>query len=175
MKKKLIIVVVLILFSSGSSLAELFKYVDKEGNIHYTNDLSTVPRSQRKGVEEYIEFHDKKDSEPADVTTDVKDEQIQKDIRADNLDQDPTANLYGQKEELEKEYRQLQQEKKLLDEERKTVRSKADAKKYNTKTKQLKQKIEQYESKSKALMSEIKAYNSELEKKLKKTMGASGP
>jgi hypothetical protein len=47
---KWIIVLVLILLA-GSVSADIFKYVDQEGNVLYTDDVSVIPEAQRSDVE----------------------------------------------------------------------------------------------------------------------------
>lgn len=55
MKLKLFIILIALLFSTVGAFAEFYKYIDKEGNILFTDNLSEVPENQRPGVIEYGE------------------------------------------------------------------------------------------------------------------------
>ncbi|MCK5783278.1 MAG: DUF4124 domain-containing protein, partial [Desulfobacterales bacterium] len=46
--------------ATGFAMAETYKYVDENGNIHFTDDLSMVPENQRLNLNYY------QDSQPAD-------------------------------------------------------------------------------------------------------------
>ena len=52
---KWIILLILVLFSIPAS-AEFYKFIDEEGNVQFTDDLTKVPLNQREGVRKYIEF-----------------------------------------------------------------------------------------------------------------------
>ncbi|MEJ2657523.1 MAG: DUF4124 domain-containing protein, partial [Desulfobacterales bacterium] len=45
----------LVLFSISAS-AEYYKYIDQNGNVHYTDDLTDVPENQRTDINEYNEI-----------------------------------------------------------------------------------------------------------------------
>ncbi len=45
----------LLLFSMSAS-AEYYRYIDKDGNVHFTDDLTNVPENQRTDIHEYTGF-----------------------------------------------------------------------------------------------------------------------
>ena len=51
---RLILFLLIILVAAPAS-AEFYKYVDEQGNIHFTDDYNKVPLDQRKGIRGYVE------------------------------------------------------------------------------------------------------------------------
>ena len=51
---KWFLLLILIAFSMPAS-AEFYKYVDRDGHVRYTDDLSMVPEDQRPNVKKYVE------------------------------------------------------------------------------------------------------------------------
>jgi len=43
----------------SSASAEYYKYVDENGNILFTDDISSIPKDKRKETKEYYEFKSK--------------------------------------------------------------------------------------------------------------------
>ncbi|KKM14232.1 hypothetical protein LCGC14_1708170 [marine sediment metagenome] len=61
---KYIISMILFLFSATVS-AEFYRFVDKDGTIHYTDDLSKVPENQLPGIQKYKEYESDTRFQPA--------------------------------------------------------------------------------------------------------------
>ena len=59
---KFLILTAIVLFSFASQ-AEIYKYVDDQGNIHFTDDLNQVPVEQRDSTEASFEYESDLDSE----------------------------------------------------------------------------------------------------------------
>ena len=59
---KFIILAVIVLFSFPAP-AEIYKYLDDQGNIHYTDDLNQVPLEQRDSIEASLEYDGDLDSD----------------------------------------------------------------------------------------------------------------
>ena len=93
----------------GSALAEIYKYVDDNGQINYTNDLSSVPVNKLEDITELEEYKSKTVPPKAAFGTrrtspplnDVK--PSQKDL------------IKKKREKLETEYNALLKEKEDLD------------------------------------------------------------
>lgn len=103
----------LLLFSMSAS-AEYYRYIGKDGNVHYTDDLTNVPENQRTDIQEYTGFQGDPDDQQKD---EQKDEQP---IEKEQVKNKPDINDFSEikkrldqeKEKLDEEYRALMEEKK---------------------------------------------------------------
>ena len=59
---KLIIFILLLLFSANLSYGEVFKWVDEKGEVHFTDDISTIPEKYRRGIQEIEVKEDKEEA-----------------------------------------------------------------------------------------------------------------
>lgn len=82
--KKLLILAVIVLLASNAP-AEIYKYVDDQGNVYYTDDINQVPEDQRDSIEasseyspgteneeEYAETESEEDSSSSDYDDEIK-------------------------------------------------------------------------------------------------------
>ncbi len=51
MKRVLFTILFVFMFSSGSSLAEVYKWIDDKGAVHFTDDVTQVPQKYRPSAE----------------------------------------------------------------------------------------------------------------------------
>ena len=136
----------LLLFSMSAS-AEYYRYIGKDGNVHYTDDLTNVPENQRTDIQEYTGFQGDPDDQQKD---EQKDEQP---IEKEQVKNKPDINDFSEikkrldqeKEKLDEEYRALMEEKKEIAKDKNKYRSKSRAKKYNKVILEFNDKIEDYE------------------------------
>jgi chromosome segregation ATPase len=81
--KKLLILLALLIFVVPVDAATIYKWVDKEGVVHFTDDLSKVPPSYQNRVETEESKDVKEDATPRPpqaVTREKEPEEIKKDI-----------------------------------------------------------------------------------------------
>ena len=52
MKKTIYFIILITLFCTGTVSAQLYQYVDENGNVNFTDDLGQVPQDQR---EQYLQ------------------------------------------------------------------------------------------------------------------------
>jgi predicted nucleic acid-binding Zn-ribbon protein len=152
-----------------SASAEYYRYIDKDGNVHYTDDLTNVPESQRTDIHEYTGFQ----GDPYDQQKDEqKSEKPQPLFEKEQVENKPDIDDFSEvkkrldqeKEKLEEEYRALMEEKKEIAKNKNKYRSKSRAKKYNKVILNFNEKIEDYERRKKAFNAEVEEYNKRVEK-----------
>ena len=160
----------LLLFSMSAS-AEYYRYIDKDGNVHYTDDLTNVPENQRTDIHEYTGFQDDSYDHQKD---EQKDEKSQPLIEKEQVKNKPGINDFSEikkrldqeKEKLDEEYRALMEEKKEIAKGKNKYRSKSRAKKYNKVILEFNEKIEDYERRKKLFNEEVEKYNIQVEKSI---------
>ena len=76
--RKIVIFLILLIFAVPAYATTVYKWVDKEGVVNYTDDINHVPQSYRDRVkrEEFVE----EKGTPAQVTTAKTNEEIKTDI-----------------------------------------------------------------------------------------------
>lgn len=164
----LLISLSLLLFSMPVS-AEYYRYIDKDGNVHYTDDLTNVPENQRMDIHEYTGFQSdpfdqQKDEQKPETSQALSDKEQVEDTPNTNDFSEIKKRLDQEKEKLEKEYRALMEEKQEIAENKNKYRSKSRAKKYNNVILEFNEKIEDYERRKQAFNAEVEEYNKRVEK-----------
>ncbi len=158
----------LLLFSMSAS-AEYYRYIDKDGNVHFTDDLTNVPENQRTDIHEYNGFQGDPDDQQKD---EQKAEEPQPLIEKEEVKNKPDINDFSEikkrldqeKEKLDEEYRALLEEKKEIAKDKNKYRSKSRAKKYDKVILEFNDKIEDYERRKKLFNEEVEKYNKRVEK-----------
>ena len=134
--------------------ADYYKYVDKNGGIHYVDDMSKIPEEYQKNSQRYASPDDVGDS-GSKISEDVQDTSQKKILHEKNnpkADKGPSKSaLLNSKKELEEEYASLMKEKEALSQSiqewtkrYKTRRRKSVAR---TKLKELEEMQKQWEEK----------------------------
>ncbi len=156
------------LFSISAS-AEYYKYIDKDGTVHYTDDLTAVPENQRTNINEYNEIQsngiDGQKEEKKTKTPESSIEEKQTDRKQGTNDfSEMKKHLDRKKEALDEEYKTLMDEKEQFQEEKNKLRTRPAAKKYNKAVSEFNKKIEDYEQRKKEFDAEVERYNKQVEK-----------
>lgn len=127
--KSVIIALALILVPLISS-AEFYKYRDESGVLHYTDDLSEIPKDQLSKVDTYQERNDF----------------IRPELKQQKIEDAKRKKLCKTKAVLDKEYKELSKTKQsLVDAQAETMQRAADAKANSAKELRLNKRIADYE------------------------------
>ena len=158
-------VLTVLLVIPGVSTAEFYKYVDKDGVVRFTDDISQVPEDQRKNIDTF------KSVEPPPA---LEEELGEEGGVADDGTPKKTVTQSGQLDarqqqlqvsiqELDTEYQGLMEEKAALEQELATIRTKPKMRVYNEKVRVLNEKLTDYSHRRTELENETNAYNEEAE------------
>jgi len=157
---KLFICLIIIFFSTTVS-AEFYKYVDENGNTHFTDDFNKVPEDQRAGLKGY---------EESDSDTDNVEKKAVKEKKVPN-DNENIKNLEkfydrlnNTRLQLVEEHEEIKKEREQNIEDRKNAETTEDAWKANQRIKKLNKRQEELKKKFEAYEAERKEYNKKLEK-----------
>ena len=157
---KLFIFLIIIFFVTTVS-AEFYKYVDENGNIHFTDDFNKVPEDQRAGLKEYEESESDTDTVEQEAVKEKKAQDNNETIEELDKFHDRLNNTRLQ---LLKEHEEIKKEREQNIEDRKNAQTSEDAWKVNERIKRLNKKQEELKKKFEAFEAENKEYNKKLEK-----------
>jgi small-conductance mechanosensitive channel len=150
---------------STSVWGEFYKYLDKEGNVHFTDDYNQVPMDQRENVKGYEE-HVPEENTPstasgAPAEAEPPDSAVNKNRGGSGLDA-KMQELDRRKAELAREYEVLVNENERLAEVKKNIQTTEDAAQYNEQIRQLNARIKAHDQKRKQWFEDVEAYNSQV-------------
>lgn len=166
-RKIWILFLILILFSAPVS-AEFYRYVDKDGNVLYTDDLSQVPEAQRSGIRVFNEF---KDVTSSTTGNEAKQREQLSAGEGETTNQKGAANFEKRKQLLDSEKGALEKERQDLVKEKEEFTSsrrfksgkdslvKKQLKELNEKSEKLKEKLEVLKKKQATYDAEVEAFN----------------
>jgi hypothetical protein len=172
MLKTIVVGAVAVLFlAAAPGQAQFYKYVDKEGNVIFTDDLSKVPADQRHAIEEYAEPETPSPAQDApEVNAEQKPEQIidqpatdlqqpEAPLPAGSDLQQKKAELEVKQAQLDEAYNALMAEKKQLEADKEQARNHKQIQAYNARVLQFSEKLDSYNERRTAFEEEVKAYN----------------
>ena len=139
--KYVFIVCFFYILSVASVYAEYYKWIDQSGTVHYTDDISTIPKDKRPDLDVY-----------KGIETD-KNKNIEKDsVKQNSI---TAESLVVKKDELDNEYDAILKKKQALVEKQKDI----GQKKYNVLVEKLNLEIQEYQKKVKAYEKLVEQYN----------------
>ncbi len=155
--KHILLTVAFIFMFCGLPEAGYYKYHDKDGNVHYTENYSEVPESQRKNLKKYDEYvAPEKAAEPEDKRK-LPDYEYK--IEASNLKEEG-AKLRQIKKDLEAEHAALNKEQADHESKRNDyVGTVARVKEFNAIMEDINKRLLLFEAKQKDFTKKVKDFN----------------
>ena len=159
---KLFICLIIIFFSTTVS-AEFYKYVDENGNTHFTDDFNKVPEDQRAGLKGYEESEIDSDTDTVEKKA-VKEIKVQ-DYNENQEDLDKFHDrLNKTRLQIKQEIQDINNEKEQHKNAKKNAKTEADVIEINEKAKIINEKQKALDKKYEAFEIERKKYRERLEK-----------
>ena len=170
------IVFIIIAFGiPGFVQAEFYRYIDKDGNIQFTDNLANVPADQRGKIDEY------EDAPPPPAPPEVTeaDENLEgDDTEADEQEEDADKEASGSvnkqrgddqqlmeaEEQLRTEYETLMKEKKAIEQTASQPLTPSLRKKIQADIQSFNNRLKDFEKRRKAHNEAVEAYNARLKK-----------
>jgi len=149
--------------------AEFYKYVDENGNIRFTDDITMVPREQREKLREYQDAINGSEDTP-EASQAAPAAPAEKTPEPDPVGGSYQAiieqgkRLEAQQTALDTEFNALMDARRLLEEARGDFRTKKARKEYEAQVRQLNERNAAYEAKRAAYDNEVLQYNAKLDK-----------
>ncbi len=158
-----ILFIVTTLASLPSVMAEYYKYVDKNGNIRYTDNLSIVPKDKHSEVDRYGEYQSKpytnnkaaKKDAPEDTASKNNDQKTS--VLEEQLAKKTT--LDKEKQSLDEAYQELLKEKNQLDNTKKNVKNRSEIESLKKQIAIFNAKIQSFEKRKKIFEAEVTDFN----------------
>ena len=152
----IVLAIFLFIGITGPASAEFYRYVDKHGNVLYTDDLSKVPADQREQARAYDESFGKPakpQASPAPQAPAAPNPAAAQALEAER------KQLEEQEQTLNREYDDLMKQRAALDEEKANAVTPAQIKEYNQKIVDFNSRIQSYEGKRDAYSEKVKTFN----------------
>lgn len=166
MKQKIFLIIItgIIFYIIQPAYAELYKYIDENGVVSYTDDYSKVSKLEKESVEFIEEIEStEEESVPAEGDKTLQKEDAQKENPAIELDV-LRKQLDQRKKELSEEYNALDVERKRLTQLRKAAKTDTEKLSYQQNIKNLNSNIRQYTERSKTYQKLVVEYNNKINK-----------
>ena len=161
-------ILIVVMVFVGPAFAEFYKYLNKQGDVRFTDDINQVPQDQRAAARSYPESQ-ASDKSAAEKSSAVKEEKPAVHeppaaaAAAGGEGEDPIegtrARLDAMKKEVEAEYQVLVKEKERLAKEKETQKTREEINAYNKGVEAFNQRAENFEKQNNDLRKFAEGYN----------------
>ena len=161
---KLFICLIIIFFSTTVS-AEFYKYVDENGNTHFTDDFNKVPEDQRVGLKGYEEPESDSDTDNAEKKAMKEKKEIEPKDDSENEEslEQFHERLNKTRLQLVKENEEIKKEREQIIEDGKNAKTNEAVSKANKRVKNLNKRLEEYNKNFEIYETQRKEYIEKLE------------
>jgi len=171
MKWTIFMVLLIGLVVATPASAQFYKYLDKQGNVRFTDDINQVPENQRNHIRSYAAAS----SDAADAAVsaggvekktaggNAANEAPAEAAPATSVAEDPLdstrARLEAMKKQIDADYQALASEKEALGKEKEVPKTWEQVADYNKRVEAFNQRAGDYEARSNELRKQVEAYN----------------
>ena len=171
------IIVLILTGIFATSSAEIYRYVDEKGKVHYTDDLGSVPVGQRPKADEYEEPYDQSAPEegterkkpqtegPKGVVKESEELRLQTEVPAKEGEEKTwEQKLRETGAKLTKEYQDLNKEREKLDKIATRQLTRPEREELMKRIRDYNARTEDYEKRRAAFNKEVEDYNASIKK-----------
>jgi hypothetical protein len=176
--KKAIWVSLLIFFllMAGSAWGEIYKYIDKNGQPRWTDDLSQVPKAQRASAQHFEGVKEQPAAANGQAESSPGGKVQNQAVHKSDQSKAPSREaLEKEKADLDNQYQQLLQERKELKRLKAKALNPADRSALEKRISAYNQNTNHYEAQLNAFNKKIKTYNQEIMAKQPSTQHSGSP
>jgi hypothetical protein len=161
---------------AGPTWAQFYKYLDKQGNVRFTDDINQIPENQRAKARSYEESRP-----PAAAAADSGDNTADKPAAeapapsavSVSSGEDPLdtarARLEEMKKQVDAEYKSLLKDQETLAKEKEAHKTREETIDYNKRVEAFNQRAAKYETMSNDLRKKAEEYNTRVMEENAKT------
>jgi hypothetical protein len=167
----LAVALVVSLVFAGTAGAQFYKYIDKQGNVRFTDDINHVPENQRSKARSYVEFHhpqppasesgDGAEKQPGPTPGPLEAPAIALDSASADRDslEAAKAHIEEMKKKLDAEYQALRREEEVISKGKEGRKTREEINDYNKRVEAFNQRAAKYENQSDELRKMADGYN----------------
>ena len=155
--------IMLFIFVNSSVAEEYYRYIDENGTVLFTDDLSKIPKEQRDNIDI------KKGTTPENSQLPSKDKSENTNIETDKSNNNTALaseaeELKAIKQALDNEYEAIGSENTKLSKLTKNLKDNKSIEAYNLEVKKINERTKAYQIKQSIYLKRANAYNSALKK-----------
>jgi hypothetical protein len=173
---KWIVGIVIAFGSPGFAQAEFYKYIDKNGDVQFTDNLANVPADQREQADEYEEVPPRPEVQKTDEDNEQGDTIDEGKGPEKALDEEMAPESVGTDldkvgEQLRVEYEDLMKEKEAIEQTASQRLTQKLRKRIQEDIKDFNKRLEDFERRREAYNEAVEAHNAQIEKDAKALPG----